>query len=171
MINGFESAPLNQCLIVRPDLPCSPLGSPSLPWKVGSSNVGEPPVLKPNGGKVPALATFDAYTEDAGLAPKTRSSWRSNIRDLIVFVGHDDLARLPRKEVLAWKDELQTEIIPERKKKPKAKSDTADKPAEPRTRSQDDPERLSRRAPGDAELRGEPRGSDDQRRKGASWSR
>jgi integrase len=93
-----------------------------------------PEVLKPNGGKVPALATFDAYAEDAGLAPKTRSSWRSKIRDLIAFVGHDDLARLTRKEVLAWKEKLQTEIIPERKKKRKTKSAAADKPAEPRTR-------------------------------------
>jgi hypothetical protein len=61
-------------------------------------------VLKPNGGKVLALSTFDAYAEDAGLAPKTRSAWRSKIRDLIAFVGHDDLARLTRKEVLAWKE-------------------------------------------------------------------
>lgn len=91
-------------------------------------------VLKPNGGKVPALATFDAYAEDAGLAPKTKSAWRSKIRDLIAFVGHDDLARLTRKEVLAWKEKLQTEIIPERKRKRKAKSAAADKPAEPRTR-------------------------------------
>jgi len=98
-----------------------------------------PEVLKPNGGKVPALATFDAYAEDAGLAAKTRSSWRSKIRDLIAFVGHDDLARLTRKEVLAWKEKLQTEIIPERKRKrkaksAKAKSAAAEKPAEPRTR-------------------------------------
>ncbi|UPJ68602.1 DUF6538 domain-containing protein [Bradyrhizobium sp. 191] len=94
-------------------------------------------VLKPNGGKVPALATFDAYAEDAGLAPKTRSAWRSKIRDLIAFVGHDDLARLTRKEVLAWKEKLQSEILPRRKSKRKKGGPAVgadDTPAEPRTR-------------------------------------
>jgi len=94
-------------------------------------------VLKRGGGKVLALATFDAYAEDAGLAPKTRSAWRSKIRDLIAFVGHDDLARLTRKEVLAWKEKLQTEILPARKAKRKNVKLAAcvdAKPAEPRTR-------------------------------------
>jgi integrase len=94
-----------------------------------------PEVLKPNAGKIAALATFDAYAEDAGLAAKTRSAWKSKLRDLIAFVGHDDLARLTRKEVLAWKEKLQTEILPERKaKRKKAKAGPDDKPAEPKTR-------------------------------------
>lgn len=94
-------------------------------------------VLKPNGGRVPALATFDAYAEDAGLAPKTKSAWRSKIRDLIAFVGHDDLAKLTRKDVLAWKEKLQTDILPQRtSKRTKGKSvpSADDKAAEPRTR-------------------------------------
>lgn len=93
-------------------------------------------VLKSNGGKIPALATFDAYAKDADLAFKTRSAWRSKIRDLIAFVGHDDLARLTRKEVLAWKEKLLNEILPERNAKRKKGRPAADdvKPAEPRTR-------------------------------------
>lgn len=94
-------------------------------------------VLAPGGGKVAALSTFDAYAEDTGLAPKTRSAWRSKIKDLIAFLGHDDLARLTRKEVLAWKEKLQTEVLPERKVKRKKGDPVAGavaKQVEPRVR-------------------------------------
>lgn len=94
-------------------------------------------MLKPAGGKVSVLSTFDAYADDAELAPKIRSTWRSKIRDLIAFVGHDDLARLTRKDVLVGKETLQTEILPERKAKRKNATLAAsadEKPAEPKTR-------------------------------------
>ena len=127
-------------------------------------------VLKRGGGKVLALATFDAYAEDAGLAPKTRSAWRSKIRDLIAFVGHDDLARLTRKEVLAWKEKLQTEILPARKAKRKNVKLAACVDAKPAraqdARPEDDPERLLGGAEGDTDFRGKPRGPDGKRREG-----
>lgn len=59
-----------------------------------------------NGGKVPALAMFGRYADEAELAPKTRRAWGAKIRHLVAFIKHDDLARLTRKDLAAWKDEL-----------------------------------------------------------------
>ena len=114
-------------------------------------------MLKKDGGKVPALTTFDAYAEDAELAPKTKSAWRSKIRDLVAFVGHDDLARLTRKEVLAWKEKLQTEVLAG------AQGESEERHAGRRwrrreagraedARPEDDPERLLGGAAGDTDL-------------------
>jgi integrase len=65
-------------------------------------------VLK-NGGKVPALEVFDRYASEAELSAKTRKAWRAKIRRLIASLKHDDLARLTKKNLVNWKDELLKE--------------------------------------------------------------
>ena len=70
------------------------------------------------------------------MAPKTRSAWRSKIRDLIAFVGHDDLARLTRKEVSPGKrsGRLKSFRAQGETKEPKPPRGVDPEPAEPRTR-------------------------------------
>ncbi len=60
-----------------------------------------------NGGKVPAFEMFESYANEAGIAAKTRRSWKSRLTALMVFVGHDDLARLTTKDIINWKDDLR----------------------------------------------------------------
>lgn len=65
-----------------------------------------PPEIIANGDKVPAFEMFEAYANEAGIADKTRRSWKSRLTALTTFVGHDDLARLTTKDMINWKDEL-----------------------------------------------------------------
>lgn len=69
---------------------------------------GSPDILK-NDGKVAAFEMFDAYATEAGLAAKTKRSWKSMLTVLTVFVGHDDLARLTARNMIDWKDHLLKE--------------------------------------------------------------
>jgi hypothetical protein len=62
-------------------------------------------VLK-KGNKVPALAMSARYADEAELAPKMRRAWGEKIRHLVAFIKHDDLARLTKKDLVGWKDEL-----------------------------------------------------------------
>ncbi|RED22791.1 hypothetical protein BJ123_14033 [Rhodopseudomonas thermotolerans] len=43
-------------------------------------------------GAVDAMDMFERYADEADLADKTRRSWRTKLKSLMEFVGHDDLA-------------------------------------------------------------------------------
>lgn len=58
---------------------------------------------------VPAFDMFERYAKEAQLAAKTRRSWKSRLAVLTDFVGHDDLARLTKKNMIEWKDDLLKE--------------------------------------------------------------
>jgi hypothetical protein len=51
------------------------------------------------------VRAYIAAKEQAELAPKTRRAWGAKIRHLVAFIKHDDLARLTKKDLVAWKDE------------------------------------------------------------------
>ncbi|MGR6327990.1 DUF6538 domain-containing protein [Sphingomonas sp. XXL09] len=59
--------------------------------------------------KVPLIATFDAYAAEQGLKPATATEWRSILRALAAFVGHDDAARVTVQDVDRWRDFLLVE--------------------------------------------------------------
>jgi integrase len=66
---------------------------------------GDPKVLTDD-DKVDAMNMFNLYANEAELDRKTRVSWGNKIKLLMSSVGHDDLARLTAKNVIAWKDKL-----------------------------------------------------------------
>jgi integrase len=57
-------------------------------------------------GNVDAMDMFERYADEAQIDDKTRRSWRTKLKSLMTFVGHDDLARLTVNDVIAWKDKL-----------------------------------------------------------------
>lgn len=59
---------------------------------------------------VPLLETLEAYILEQRIKPSTASEWRSIIKKLIAFVGHDDAARLKVEELDRWRDMLLTEV-------------------------------------------------------------
>jgi len=84
-----------------------------------------PPEAMADDGRVDAMDMFDRYANEAELSPKTRTSWKTKLKSLLDFVGHDDLARLATRDIIAWKDELLAT-----KKKQSAKDKAAKKPEE-----------------------------------------
>ena len=62
----------------------------------------------PDYAKAPALATFDQYAAEAGLKASTRKRWRGLIEKFVAFLGHDDLARVTRDDIVRWKKKLFT---------------------------------------------------------------
>jgi integrase len=60
----------------------------------------------PDYSKAPALATFDQYAAEAGLKSSTRKRWRGLIEKFVAFLGHDDLARVSRDDIVKWKKKL-----------------------------------------------------------------
>lgn len=62
---------------------------------------------------VPILATFDAYAAAQRLTPGVRNEWRSNIRKLIKYVGHDDAAELTTATLMDWRNMLLAEPVRE----------------------------------------------------------
>jgi hypothetical protein len=66
---------------------------------------------------------FERSADEAQIDDKTRRSWRTKVKSLMTFVGHDDLARLTVADVIAWKDKLL-----KTKKKQSAKDKRAKKP-------------------------------------------
>jgi site-specific recombinase XerD len=60
----------------------------------------------PDHAKAPALATFDQYAAEAGLKASTRKRWRGLIEKFVAFLGHDDLTRVTRDDIVKWKKKL-----------------------------------------------------------------
>lgn len=58
---------------------------------------------------VPLLEVFDAYAKEQGLKPTTAYEWRTNIKALVTFLGHDDGARLSVEDLDRWRDLLLSE--------------------------------------------------------------
>jgi integrase len=55
---------------------------------------------------VRAMAMFDQYSKEAGLAASTVKRWKPLVEKFVAFVGHDDLARVATDDVVRWKDDL-----------------------------------------------------------------
>lgn len=72
-----------------------------------------------------AMTIFESYADEAGIDDKTRRSWRTKVRSLMTFVGHNDLAKLTVADVIDWKDKLL-----KTKKKQSRKDRDARKPEE-----------------------------------------
>ncbi|WP_457353439.1 recombinase XerD [Sphingomonas sp. UYP23] len=64
------------------------------------------PKASTEGPAVPLLATFDAYAIAEELAYTTRKDWRQCIVALGAFLGHDDAARITKKDLRNWADHL-----------------------------------------------------------------
>ena len=61
------------------------------------------------GAPVHLLETLEAYIQEQRIKPSTASEWRSIMKKLIAFVGHDDASRLSVEELDRWRDMLLTE--------------------------------------------------------------
>jgi integrase len=59
--------------------------------------------------RAPLMDLFDAYVAERNPAPATVKRWRPVMDHLKGFLGHDDAARITRKDVVAWKDALLAE--------------------------------------------------------------
>lgn len=59
--------------------------------------------------RAPLMDLFDAYVAERKPAPATVKRWRPVMDHLKSFLGHDDAARISRKDVVAWKDALLAE--------------------------------------------------------------
>lgn len=64
------------------------------------------PIGAPQRPSVALLATFEAYAVEQGLKPGTAAEWRSMLKALVAFVGHEDAARLTTKDIDGWRDHL-----------------------------------------------------------------
>lgn len=56
------------------------------------------------------LDTLEEYIREQRIKPSTASEWRSIMKKLIAFIGHDDATRLTVEELDSWRDMLLTEI-------------------------------------------------------------
>lgn len=63
--------------------------------------------------RVPLMDQFDAYVAERKPAPATSKRWRPVIEHFKGHLGHDDAARITRKDVVAWKDALLSEKGPD----------------------------------------------------------
>ena len=59
--------------------------------------------------RVPMLETFDEYAEESQISPTTAKDWRPCVAHLVVFLGHDDAAKLTRQNLLDWRNTLLKE--------------------------------------------------------------
>lgn len=60
--------------------------------------------------KVSLLGLFDSYAAVVGRHPKTMAQWRSYIKALIEFIGHDDANSVTHDEVVAWRNYLRDDL-------------------------------------------------------------
>lgn len=49
---------------------------------------------------------FEDWKREARPSPSTLATWRGNLKSLREFLGHDEIDRLQRSNVIAWKDHL-----------------------------------------------------------------
>ena len=59
---------------------------------------------------LPLLDVFDAYAKEQQLKPTTSYEWRTNIKALVAFLGHDDVRRLTVDDLDRWRDALLKEV-------------------------------------------------------------
>lgn len=52
-------------------------------------------------------AVFEAWRCEVEPAPSTVSTWRGHLRSLREFVGHEDVSRITKQDIVAWKDKLR----------------------------------------------------------------
>jgi hypothetical protein len=64
---------------------------------------------KPEKPKIGAVDAFERYAAVAKLKPKTKKRWRPVIDFLIAHLGHDDLGRLTKLDLIGWKNTLLAE--------------------------------------------------------------
>ena len=55
---------------------------------------------------VPLMTLFDEYVKESQPSPATVKSFRRKVAVFIDFLGHDDAARITRRDVVRWKDYL-----------------------------------------------------------------
>ena len=63
------------------------------------------PVFKKVAGRTFTEA-FEDWKQEAKPAPSTLATWRGNFKSLRAFLGHDEIGRLQRPDVVGWKDHL-----------------------------------------------------------------
>ncbi len=100
MVQAFDTAMAVDQLVVPP-----PRGPLERNEQLGRLSVAE----QPGKASVPLIATFQAYAVEQGLKPGTAAEWRSMLKALIAFVGHDDAARLTVSDIDRWRDYLLTQ--------------------------------------------------------------
>ena len=62
---------------------------------------------------VPMLKAWESYVKQRGTGDATQKRWLPVLTKFVAFAGTDDLARITRKDVLAWKAHLlETELDP-----------------------------------------------------------
>ena len=64
---------------------------------------------KPERPKIGAVDAFERYADAQKLKPKTKKRWRPVIDLLIAHLGHDDLRKLTKLELITWKNKLLKE--------------------------------------------------------------
>lgn len=60
--------------------------------------------------KLSIFSLFDQYAAIAGRNPKTMAQWKSYIKSLVLFVGHDDANTLTYDQVVAWRNHLRDTV-------------------------------------------------------------
>lgn len=60
--------------------------------------------------KLSLLNLFDRFAAVDGRNPKTMAQWRSYIKSLVRFVGHDDANAVTHDQVVAWRNHLRDEV-------------------------------------------------------------
>ena len=62
--------------------------------------------------KIPAIDAFERYAAACSLKPRTKKRWRPVFDHLIKFLTHDDLSRVKKTDIVAWKNVLLAETGP-----------------------------------------------------------
>jgi integrase len=61
---------------------------------------------------LPLLDLFDQYAAQPGTRRETERQFRSIIKHLISFLGHDNALRVRRADIVKWRDHLRAEALP-----------------------------------------------------------
>jgi integrase len=60
---------------------------------------------------------FTGYVAERRPAPATVKRWRPIVENLAQFLGHDDASKVSRKDIIAWKNSLRDEVLPNGKQR------------------------------------------------------
>ncbi len=71
----------------------------------------EKPALQSFGTPLTVETHFEKFATDRGLGPGTRQRWKPVIEKLAAHVGSNDLSRVTKDQIVAWKDALLKEDI------------------------------------------------------------
>lgn len=55
---------------------------------------------------VSITALLEAYAIEAQCKPATLKAWRSCLRNLVAYLGHDDAAKVTPRDIVGWKEQL-----------------------------------------------------------------